>query len=64
MMNCPNCKSAVLELMACDRCNTVGCVRCVTRSNRQWVCKSCRTGEPAHAAAAPKSEGGLFSMFG
>lgn len=56
MINCPNCKSLVKELVACDVCSKIGCVRCVLRVNKKWTCEKCKSGR------IEKSD--LWSMFG
>jgi hypothetical protein len=63
MISCPSCGSAVTELVACDTCNRVGCVRCVVRSGKQWTCNECKTGIRTVETKA-KNADGLFSMFG
>lgn len=67
---CPNCNSISTELLACDSCQIVGCVRCVTKLNKQWLCHNCKTGKPIEDKPVEKREelkkesSDLFSMFG
>ncbi len=40
---CPRCQSKVNELVECDNCGTIGCIRCVKKSYGKWVCFKCET---------------------
>ncbi len=61
-LKCPNCSSEIIELMSCDSCKTIGCIRCISRSSKQWLCHNCKAG---NMEIVPKEAGGdLFSMFG
>lgn len=57
MIDCPNCRSRVMELVACDLCQSIGCIKCITRFEKRWACKECKSGES-------KEESSLFDMFG
>ncbi|TAL46745.1 hypothetical protein EPN87_04550 [archaeon] len=60
-MNCPACGSPSLELLECDVCMKVGCVKCVIKKGKQWACSMCKTG----TVQEPKqSTSSIFSMFG
>lgn len=60
-MNCPNCNSPAGELLVCDRCNSVGCVRCVIKKGKEWVCEKCKSGV---VVAEANPESALGYMFG
>jgi len=38
---CPRCQSKVNELVECDNCGTIGCIRCVKKSYGKWICFKC-----------------------
>lgn len=59
---CPRCGKQSDELIECDSCKTVGCVRCITKYNKQWICNDCKSGRPAASAQTPESA--LAAMFG
>jgi len=40
---CPRCQSKVNELIECDNCGTIGCIRCVKKSYGKWICFKCET---------------------
>ncbi|MBM3228786.1 hypothetical protein FJZ20_02805 [Candidatus Pacearchaeota archaeon] len=70
-ISCPNCSQLVIELMACDSCQTIGCIRCVSKSNKQWLCPNCKSGRPKENVniieknpEMKKESSDLFSMFG
>ncbi len=42
---CPRCQSKVNELIECDNCGTIGCIRCIKKSYGKWVCFKCETPE-------------------
>ena len=42
---CPRCQSKVNELVECDNCGTIGCIRCIKKSYGKWVCFKCETPE-------------------
>lgn len=67
-VDCPNCGVAVHELVSCDSCQTIGCVRCIVRHNRQWVCGKCKSGNYVQPSQSqePQSDIGsaLSAMFG
>jgi len=44
---CPRCGSKSNELIECDSCGTIGCIRCVKKSYGKWICFKCE---------APKTE--------
>ncbi len=52
---CPNCKSKAKELIECENCNKIGCIKCFLKVKGKWLCESCRKGEAKEAS--------LFSMF-
>lgn len=41
-VRCPYCKNITNELMSCDNCNKIGCVRCIIKHSNQWLCVDCR----------------------
>jgi hypothetical protein len=38
----------VNELIECDNCGTIGCIRCVKKSYGKWICFKCEA--PAEIA--------------
>jgi hypothetical protein len=40
---CPRCRSKVSELIECENCGTIGCIKCVKKSYGKWVCFKCET---------------------
>jgi methionyl-tRNA synthetase len=38
---CPRCQSKVNELVECDNCGTIGCIRCIKKSYGKWICFKC-----------------------
>jgi len=58
MIDCPNCRSRVRELVACDICEKIGCIKCITRFEKKWTCRECASGE------VKTEESGLWDMFG
>ena len=43
---CPRCNSKSNELIECDACGTIGCIRCMRKSYGKWVCFRCE--KPKH----------------
>jgi uncharacterized Zn finger protein (UPF0148 family) len=33
----------VNELIECDNCGTIGCIRCIKKSYGKWICFKCET---------------------
>lgn len=56
-LDCPGCLNNTTEILACDSCNNLGCARCIVKSNKQWICNSCKSG-------IAKQPDNIFSMFG
>lgn len=56
-IKCPNCSKFVAELLVCDSCKAVGCVRCIGRFNQKWICYDCKARKPE------EKENELFSIF-
>ena len=42
---CPRCQSKVNELIECDNCGSIGCIRCVKKSYGKWICFKCEIPE-------------------
>ena len=42
---CPRCNSKSNELIECDSCGTIGCIRCMKKSYGKWVCFKCEAPE-------------------
>ena len=42
---CPRCGSKSNELIECDNCGTIGCVRCIRKSYGKWICHKCEEPE-------------------
>ena len=61
-LQCPSCNNFVTELVACDSCETVGCIRCVIRTNKQWLCHTCKDKKPEQIEEKNETAD-LFSMF-
>ena len=61
-LKCPRCNAATTELIECEFCKTIGCIKCITKYNKQWVCGSCKSGEQYTPSQSPESA--LASMFG
>lgn len=58
-LKCPRCKAITIELVECESCKTIGCVKCITKHNRQWICNDCKSG-----TRSPAPESVLSAMFG
>lgn len=58
-LKCPRCKAVTVELIECESCKIIGCVKCITKRNKQWVCGNCKTGMQTTTA-----ESSLSAMFG
>ena len=61
-VKCPICNNLVTELLSCDNCQAIGCIRCVVKFGKQLLCHNCKSGR---VVEGPKGTGetGLFSMF-
>lgn len=59
---CPRCRRQSDELIECESCGTIGCVRCITKHNKQWICNDCKNGRSPVSSSTPESA--LASMFG
>ncbi|MGC8812180.1 MAG: hypothetical protein ACP5O8_01165 [Candidatus Aenigmatarchaeota archaeon] len=57
-MICPRCSNETRELVACDRCKEIGCVRCIVKKGKEWLCDRCRKEEKQ------EPESVLASLFG
>ena len=42
---CPRCGSKSNELIECDNCGTIGCIRCIRKSYGRWICHKCEVPE-------------------
>ena len=42
---CPRCNSKSNELIECDACGTIGCIRCMKKSYGKWICFKCKSPE-------------------
>jgi hypothetical protein len=42
---CPRCGSRSNELLECENCGTIGCIRCVQKKHGKWVCFKCEEPE-------------------
>lgn len=60
-IRCPRCNFQTSELIECDSCKTIGCIRCITKYNKQWICGNCKSGSQ-YSSNSPESA--LSSMFG
>jgi len=64
-INCPRCGASTVELIECESCKNIGCVKCITKRNRQWVCGDCKNGTQYSSQSSSQSaESALASMFG
>jgi methionyl-tRNA synthetase len=66
---CPKCSSKVNELMECDNCGTIGCIRCMKKSYGKWVCHKCEEPEKYYypeteSKAEDEVSDAFSSMFG
>jgi hypothetical protein len=64
---CPRCGSKSNELMECDNCGAIGCIRCMRKSYGKWICHRCET--PRYYLEPEKEEekkisDAFTSMFG
>ncbi|MBI4010150.1 MAG: hypothetical protein HY361_03090 [Candidatus Aenigmarchaeota archaeon] len=57
MVDCPGCSNFTTEILVCDSCNALCCVRCIAKSSKQWVCNNCKSN-------VTKKPDNMFSMFG
>lgn len=60
-LRCPRCNSITKELIECDSCKVIGCIKCIAKYNKQWMCGNCKSGKP-YSASTPESA--IASMFG
>jgi len=51
---CPRCSSKVNELIECDNCGAIGCMRCMKKSYGKWICHKCE--EPERRYYYPERE--------
>jgi hypothetical protein len=58
-LKCPRCNAATTELIECEICKTIGCIKCITKYNKQWICGNCRSRETSQSP-----ESALAAMFG
>lgn len=64
-IKCPSCGTFTAELIECDVCNRIGCIRCVMKRSRQWICSGCKGDKPYVAQTESQTaESALSSMFG
>jgi len=61
-VKCPICSNLVTELLSCDNCQAIGCIRCIVRFGKQSVCHNCKS-EKRIEGSKEAGETGLFSMF-
>jgi len=59
------------EMIECESCKTIGCVRCITKRGGQWLCGDCRDGRQANQYVVlgekqdeQSPESALAAMFG
>jgi len=71
-INCPRCGLQATEMVECEGCNIIGCVRCITKHNGRWMCGGCRNGTQysaqqygsREAKDEQSPESALAAMFG
>lgn len=63
-LNCPRCGIQARELVGCDVCSNIGCVRCITKYNKKWVCEKCRSGQYVQSEQEIDVASAVSSMFG
>jgi len=53
------------ELMECDNCETIGCMRCMKKSYGKWVCHKCEEPERKYyyPEIKPESEDEVSDAF-
>jgi len=64
---CPRCGSKSNELIECDNCGTIGCIRCMRKSYGNWICFKCEEPEKKYypEVREEKEVSNAFSaMFG
>jgi len=60
---CPRCGKQSDELIECESCKIIGCIRCITKSNKQWICSDCKNGKVS-VGSTQTPESALAAMFG
>ncbi len=64
-ISCPRCGASAQELIECEGCKSIGCVKCIAKRNKQWVCGDCKDGTQYGSQPSSQSaESALASMFG
>ena len=41
-LKCPRCGFAAPELIECESCKIIGCIKCITKKSDRWICEKCR----------------------
>lgn len=63
---CPRCSSRINELMECDNCGTIGCIKCMKKSYGKWVCFRCEVPERTYyyeTTSQPEKEDEATNAF-
>jgi hypothetical protein len=60
---CPRCGSRSNELMECDACSAIGCIRCMKKSYGKWICYKCEVPERRYPVFEETSNA-FSAMFG
>ncbi|MDI6825723.1 MAG: hypothetical protein QMD36_00815 [Candidatus Aenigmarchaeota archaeon] len=60
---CPKCGSKVNELIECDNCGSIGCIRCVRKSYGKWICFKCETPEKEYSEKRMDEEERITEAF-
>ena len=64
---CPRCGSKSNELIECDNCGAIGCIRCVRKSYGNWICHNCEAPERKYYSEVRKGKevsNAFSAMFG
>lgn len=59
-IKCPRCGSSSNELIECESCKKIGCVKCIIQKNKKWVCGDCSSGNTYQQASDPSPLSAIF----
>ncbi|MBS3055320.1 MAG: hypothetical protein J4452_02405 [Candidatus Aenigmarchaeota archaeon] len=59
-IKCPRCDSQSKELIECESCKKIGCVKCITQRSKQWLCGDCRLGNTYQPTNDPSPLSAIF----
>jgi hypothetical protein len=64
---CPRCGTKGNELIECDNCGAIGCIRCMRKRYGNWVCHKCEVPEREYHYPEEREEkisDAFSAMFG